>query len=129
MGLFKADHEAFHRQPLDPRDQAHAAIARLRPVSKKWYGFFSRALVFGATSAALHYNVFSRLVTALVNQMLGIPRICFFDDYAYLVPKLMAEKPMAAYSSYFPLLRIILEAGKSEVAPEVAFLGLRVWFP
>ena len=50
-------------------------MALKRPVTDKWFGFVSRALVFGAKAAVLHYNVFSLLTNALVNRLLGIPPI------------------------------------------------------
>ena len=75
--LLNADHEAAYKQLTKRADQARAIIAPCRPKSGKWFGFTSRALVFGATAAALHCNVFARLVTALVNRLFGIPLIFF----------------------------------------------------
>ena len=62
FGLFKADREAAYKQlPIDPEDQRGAIVAPRRPQSGKWFGFITRALIFGAVAAVLHYNVFSRL--------------------------------------------------------------------
>ena len=43
--------------------------------------------MFGAVSAALHYNLFSRLLCAIFfDQLFGVPAICYFDDFGALVP-------------------------------------------
>ena len=128
--LIKADHEAAYKQlPLRPDDQARAIIALRCPVTGKWFGFVSRTLVFGATAAVLHYNVFSRLITALANRLLGIPLICFFDDFAALVPRLLSNKALAVFSRFCEIMGITLKPGKSEVGPKITFLGLLGWFP
>ena len=128
--LFKADHEAAYKQlPLRPQDQAYAIIALKHPTDGRWFGFVSRTLVFGATAAVSHYNVFSRLITALVNRLFGIPLICFFGDFAALIPRMLARKAMAVFSRFCDLLGITLKTGKSEVGTRVAFLGLQGWFP
>ena len=70
--LFKADHEADYKQiPLSPKDKAYALIAPRSPTDGKWFGFVSRTLTFGAAAAILHYNVFSRMITALVCRKMG----------------------------------------------------------
>lgn len=77
-GLLKADHEEAYKQlPIDPADQRNAIIALRHPKSGKWFGFITRTLIFGAVAAVLHYNVFSRLWTAVINKARGIPMICF----------------------------------------------------
>ena len=92
--LFKADHEdAYKKLPLCPRDQALAVIAHRRPKSGKWFGFVSRTLVFGAAAAVIRYNGFSRLVTAFVNRMLGIPLICFSKILRLRPPGFWSRKP------------------------------------
>ena len=74
--MLKADREDAYKQlPLRPQAQARAIIALKHQVTGKWFGFFSRTLVFGATDAVLHYNVLPRMITALVNRLLGIPPI------------------------------------------------------
>ena len=128
--LIKADHEAAYKQlPLRPEDQFRAVIALRCPVTGKWFGFVSRTLMFGATAAVLHYNVFSRLITALVNRVLGIPLICFFDDFAALVPRLLSNKAMAVFSRFCEIMGITLKPGKSEVGAKITFIGLLGWFP
>ena len=101
----KADHEAAYKQlPLAPKDQPNAIIALFCPDDGKRYGFTARTPVFGDTAAVLHYNVFFRLIAALVNQLLGIPLICFIDDCAALVPKILENKALQAPTSFWLLL-------------------------
>ena len=38
-----------------------------------WYGFWPRALLFGASAAVLRYNAFSRIVAILANKIFGLP--------------------------------------------------------
>ena len=127
--LLKADHVAAYKQlPLVPAGQAEAIIALRRPKSGKWYGFVSRALMFGDTAAVLHYSVFSRLVTALVNRLFGIPLICFFDDFAALIHRLLGSNALQVSTSFRSLLGIRLKPGKSEVGSRGTCLGLSGWF-
>ena len=128
--LFKADHEAAYKQlPMDPADQLFAIIALRHPTSGIWHGFRSRTLVFGSIAAVIHYNVFSRLITAIFNKTFGIPLICFFDDFAALLPRLLARKGMAVFTGFCNILGIKLKSDKSELGPEVTFLGLQGTYP
>lgn len=71
-------------------------------------------------AAVLHYNVFSRLVTAISNRMFGIPLVRFFDDFVALVSLLLASKALGAFSRFFALLGIQTILQKSEVGPEIS---------
>ena len=128
--LFKADHEAAYKQlPLDAQDQAAAIIALRHPTSGKWFGFRPRTLMFGSVAAVLHYNIFSRLITALFNRLFRIPMICFSGDFAALPPKEIAPKGLAVSTRFFGLLGIRLETAKSEVGTVITFLGPQCTFP
>lgn len=128
--LFKADHEAAYKQlPLAPADQNTAIIALRDPKTGKWHGFRSRTLMFGSVAAVLHYNIFSRLVTAVFTRLFGIPLICFFDDFAALLPAQLAGKGLAVFTRFCELLGIRLKRAKSEVGPVITFLGLQGTFP
>ena len=89
------------------------------------FGFVSRTLVLGAAAAVLRYNVFSRLLTSLVNRMFGIPPICFFDDFAALISRLLGSKAIQVCSFFCFLLGIQLGTNKSDVGGRITFLGLR----
>lgn len=81
--MFKGDREAAYKQvPLAPRDLPFAIIALRRPVSGKWYGLRSKSWTFGAIAGVWHYNVFSRLATAIFTRLFGIPMVFFFDYFA-----------------------------------------------
>ena len=70
--LFKADHESDYNQlPLGPADQSYDIISLRNPATGKWHGFRARTLMFGSVAAVLHYNVFSRLITAIFNRLLA----------------------------------------------------------
>ena len=128
--LFKADREAAHKQlPLDPADQLYAIIALRNPTTGHRYGFSSRTLMFGSIAAVVHYNVFSRLITAIFNRMLGSPLVCFFGDFASLIPRLLATKGLAVFTRICDLLGIKLKQAKSEVCPAITLLCLLGTFP
>ena len=65
----------------------------------------------------------------MVNRLFGIPPICFFDDFAALIPKLLGNKELQVFTTFCSLLGIRLMEGKSEVGPRIAFLCLSGWFP
>ena len=81
--------------------------------------------MFGATADGVHYNVFSSPAKAFANRMMGIPLICFFDDFAALAPQILASKALGVCDFFCSPLRIHLESIKAEVCNVVTFLGLR----
>ena len=130
LQLFKADHESYYKQlPIDHADQ-HSAIVALRlPSSGRRYGFRAKALVFGSTAAVLRYNVISLVLTDLVNFCLGIPSICYFEDFAALLSAILAPEAIRTFTRFCATLGISLKEGKSFVGNSVAFLGLVGNFP
>ena len=70
-----------------------------------------------------------RLITSLVNRLFGIPIICFFDDFAGLVPRLMRSKALRVSATFCSLLEIQPGECESEVGPRIAFLCHGGWFP
>ena len=129
-GLFKADHEAAYKQPpIGPGDQRNAIVALRHPQSRKWFGFITRTLIFGAVAAVLHYNVLSRAWTALINRALGIQLICFCDDFASAIQLILGEKALAIFSRFCELLDSHLKPGKSSVGNKIVFRGLLGAFP
>ena len=128
--FLKADHEAAYKQlPLDHYHSKLAVVALRSPLDGKWYGFISRTLMFGAIAAVLHYNVFSRLLSELVSKLLGIPLLCFFDDFGSVVPAIIAKEALATFTAFCSKLGVKLKVEKSEVGQKVTFLGLLGHFP
>ena len=128
--FFKADHEADYKQlPVKEEHSKLAVIALRNPVGGQWYGFFSRTLMFGAISAVLHYNLFSRLLTELVNRIFGIPLICFFDDFGAMAPAELAPEALHVFTLFCTKLGITLKTQKSELGQTITFLGLSGSFP
>ena len=96
--LFKADHEAGYKQlPIDPADQRFAIVALCHPVTHLWYGFVTRALLFGSVAASLHYNALSRILAALTARCLGIPLVAYFDDFAAIARKAQGGRAIAVF--------------------------------
>ena len=84
--FFKTDHAASYKNLPSAPDSAKLCLATLRnPTDGKWYGFWPRALLFGAVAAVLHYNCFSRIIAVLANRIFGLPMVNYFDDLGCLI--------------------------------------------
>ena len=126
----KADHEEAYKQlPLGPADRPFAIIAPRHPQTGIWYGFRSRTLMFGPVAAVLHYNVFSRLIAAIFTRAFGIPLICFFGDFAALLPRLLVRKGLAVFTAFCDTLGAWLKSAKLELGQSATFPGLRGKYP
>ena len=77
--FFKTDHESDYKNfPLAP-DSAKLCLITLRnPADGLWYGFWPRALLFGASSAVLHYDAFSRIAAVLASKIFGFPIVGYW---------------------------------------------------
>lgn len=82
-------------------------------------------MMFGAIAAVLHYNVFSRLLSELVSKLLGVPLLCFFDDFGAIIPAELVERALATFTSFCSKLGIRLKSSKSEWGQAATFLGLQ----
>ena len=69
------------------------------------------------------------MITEIFNKLFTIPLICFFDDFAALLPRELAPKRLAVFARFCILLRIRLKTAKSEVGTAITFLGLHGTFP
>ena len=119
----------LQESPLRP-DHAHLAFAALRsPREGQWYAFPPRALIFGAISAVLHYNCFSRLLTCLTNRIFGIPLVGYFDDYGVMLPDSLSRPGLSTFNCFCDKLVVILKMGKSKVDKALTFLGMFGEFP
>ena len=128
--FFKADHqEAYKQLPLDPSETNLAIIGLRNPADKQRYGFYSRTLVFGAVSAVLHYNVFSRILAEIFTRLFGIPLLSYFDDFGALIPTPLAEKALITFQNFCSYLGVVLKPAKAEVGRAVCFLGLEGTVP
>ena len=102
--FFKTDREsAYENLPLAP-DSAKLCLVTLRnPADGIRYGFWPRALLFGASAAVLHYNAFSRIVAILANKIFGAPIVNYFDDLGFLLPTSIG---MIGLTDFSPFQRI-----------------------
>ena len=104
-------------------------VALRHPTSGKWFGFVTRTLVFGSVAAVLHYNILSRIWSALCCHLLGIPLVGYFDDFAALIRAGLAEEALRVFPRFCSLLGFVLKPGKSSVGNAVVSLGLLGTFP
>ena len=128
--FFKSDHEAAYKQlPLRPEHARLAFVALRDPITSRWMAFPPKALLFGATSAVLHYNCFSRLLAVLTNRIFGIPLIGYFDDFGALVPANVGRLALRTFEQFCNSLGITLKKTKTDRGKRIIFLGLQGDFP
>ena len=128
--FFKTDHEAAYKQlPLRPEHTRLAFVALRDPLTSRWMAFPPKALLFGATSAVLHYNCFSRLLAILANRIFGIPLIGYFDDFGALVPSKVGRRALHTFEQFCNSLGITLKKTKTDRGRRIVFLGLLGNFP
>ena len=85
--FLKTDREsAYKNRPLSADSSKLCLITLRNPKDGIWYGFWHRALLFGAPAAVLRYNAFSRIVAALANKIFGLLAVNYFDDIGRLMP-------------------------------------------
>ena len=65
-------------------------------------------MVFGAIAAVLRYSVFSRLVAELASEILGIPVVCFFEDFGSLIPGPLDRKSLEIFTRFCQFIGISL---------------------
>ena len=72
--FLKGDRASEYKQlPLGPKYANLTAVALRNHSSVKWMAIIPRALLFGAASAVIHYNCFSRALAVLLNQYFPTP--------------------------------------------------------
>ena len=122
----KADREDARNQlPLVGMRAKFPAIAGWRPAEGRLYGFFIRALMFGAISAVLRYNLFSMILADLANKLFGLSLIFFVGDFGDMIPIALASASLDAFALFCSKMGIPPRMKKSEFGREVALLGLR----
>ena len=128
--FIKGDHASAYKQlPLDPRFANLTVVALREPSSGRWMGFVPKVLLFGAVSAVLHYNSFSRALAVLVNRYLGIPLCNYYDDFGAYTPSIIKEQSLRAFESFSETLGANLNPDKSKAKDSLKFLGLKGDFP
>ena len=85
---------------MAPEHQRPAMVAPRDPLTSAWVAFRPKALLFGSTSAVLHYNCFSRLLSVMANRIFGIPIIGYFDDFGPLVPEESADLALETFDRF-----------------------------
>ena len=127
--FFKADHaSAYKNLPLNP-DHGNLCVVALQSPDGEWHGFFPLTLLFGASVAVHHYNLFSRIIAVLANKIFRLPAINYVDDFGCLLPKCLGQAGLRAFSSFCRMVGVRLKEKKTEIGREIVFLGLRGSFP
>ena len=97
----KSDHvDAYKQLNLDPEYANLTAVALRGPETGEWGAFIPKVFLFGAVSAGMHYNCFSRLMAGLMNRILGIPILNYCDDFGALSPEPLGDKALSAVEEF-----------------------------
>ena len=122
----KSDHEAAYKQlPTTPDHTNLALVALKSPTAGRRMASPPRALLFGAESSVLHYDCFPRLISAIFNNIFGIPLMVEFEDCGALIPKNRAGRALRTIVQFCEILGIRLKLKKTEPDARIAFLGLQ----
>ena len=87
----------------------------MNPFSCQWCAFVPRVLLFGAVSAAIRYNCFSRTISVSANKILRLPVLSYFDDFGALVPDMIKEIGLDPFLRFTSELGALAKDGKYEV--------------
>ena len=129
-GFFKADHESAYKMlPIKPAHIKMALVTLRDPSTDRWHAFAPRATLFGAVSAVLHYNAFSRALAVTFTKLTGIPILSYFDDFGALVPYEVLKDALDTFLTFCDLLGVTLKTTKTEWGESLTLLGLRGDFP
>ena len=128
--FFKCDHRsAYKALPVDPSHTKLAVIVLKNPKDGLFYAFTSNTLLFGSIASVLHYNVFARIITELVNRIFGIPMISFFDDFGGMTPPELTLDAVTIFGEFAKTVIFELKDKKTKFGKRVDFLGLSGEFP
>ena len=103
--FMKAERDDAYKQPPLAWGQSELSVVSIRsPAGGRWYGFLSRALLYGAIAAAIRYNVVSRIISELMCRIFCIPMISYFDDCGVMIPKQIAHMWVVTFAKWRNLL-------------------------
>ena len=85
---------------------------------------FPLVLLFVAASAIIRYNCFARALAVLMNHLLGIPVLNYFDDFGALVHEPLGARALWMVENTISVLGAPMQTIKSLVDTQLTFLGL-----
>ena len=121
----KGDRKAAYKQlPLGPRYANLTAITLRDPKTGRWTGFSPNVLLFGAVSAAIHYNCLSRALAVPTNRIFGIPFLSYFDDVGPFCHATISPRALAVFTKSTEIIKPDVKTTKSRRDRSIEFLGL-----
>ena len=124
-GFLKAANRSEYKQlPLSPEYAKLSAAALRTQKAAKCFASGPRVLLFGATSAVIYYNFYSRALAVLVLRVHGPPFIApsMISDS---VPLQLEEDSLSAGSTLAGAFGVALNDSMSEWGAPIKFLGLQ----
>ena len=110
MSFLKGDGAgAYENLLLRPPGAPWAAIVLWDEAQKSWSAFPPRTLMFGDTESVSRYNIFRGLLVCIINRLLGIPLIDFYDGLGSPMLGILANGALRVVREVFLLLGVILK--------------------
>ena len=117
----------FMQIALRPSDHPNAVLGVYDPKSERVRYFVSRVLPFGATGAVMGFNRVARALRDIMQKLLYIPTVNYFDDYPHIDVVGMAVKSQVVMEEFLDILgwQVSLEAKKRlPPCPKFTVLGV-----
>ena len=128
--FLKVDHEsAYKNLPIRPTDSQFCFITLFDPIRECWCAFEPKTQIFGSIASVLHYNVFSRILSSIINRVLFIPILGYVDDYGAPIPTSLGEAALQTIQDFCSILGVDLKKIKCFAGHINSFLGLLGAFP
>ena len=118
---------AYKQIALRPSDHPNAVLGVYDPKSERVRYFVSRVLPFGATGAVMGFNRVARALRDIMQKLLYIPTVNYFDDYPHIDVVGMAVKSQVVMEEFLDILawQVSLEAKKRlPPCPKFTVLGV-----
>ena len=95
---------AYKQIALRPQDHPNAVLAVFDPNALKVKYFVSRVLPFGATGAVMGFNRVARARRDILQRLLYVPVVNYFDDYPHIDVVGMAVKSQVVMEEFLDVL-------------------------
>jgi hypothetical protein len=95
---------AYKQLGHSPESLKHAVIMAFDPIDQSAKYFVSNAFLFGSTASVYIFNRLARAIWFLLNKIMKVMALQFYDDFPLLEPKVTASSAQAAAEFLFQAL-------------------------
>ena len=113
---------AYKQLALRPSDQSNAVLVVLNPASGQLEYYVSKVLPFGATGAVMGFNRVARALRDMMQKILYLPVVNYFDDFPHVDMEASACKSQVVMEEFLAILgwKVSMEV-KKRVPPADEF--------